>query len=231
MSRRSKKKRSPHRRIPLVPSPSLLLPLSLSYGLSPLHIEKQPYNLSNRSKSFLQRQHELAEQRGESVVRVELSWETHVRSRTFVSQAAEDAHNQMLKLQSQPTLDGSQPLSEDKISDQVLGRRPGYLKGLGWGPKLKARKTTSASSSSTSCGVRNDGIENYVLPTHRWHRKRIRREKVIPDALFMMRWELFSRHISSDDVLNIVFCVEKSYPDVFSTSTDVYVRRESPQFL
>ncbi|KAA0051873.1 CACTA en-spm transposon protein [Cucumis melo var. makuwa] len=59
--------------------------------------------------------------------------------------------NQMLELQSQPTLEGSQPLSEDEICDQVLGRRPGYSKGLGWGPKPKARRTASASSSSTSC--------------------------------------------------------------------------------
>ncbi|KAA0035423.1 CACTA en-spm transposon protein [Cucumis melo var. makuwa] len=58
--------------------------------------------------------------------------------------------NQMLELQSQPTPEGSQPLSEDEICDQVLGRRPGYSKGLGWGPKPKARRTTSASSSSTS---------------------------------------------------------------------------------
>ncbi|KAA0059798.1 uncharacterized protein E6C27_scaffold108G00640 [Cucumis melo var. makuwa] len=65
--------------------------------------------------------------------------------------AAEDAHNQMLELQSQPTPEGSQPLSEDEICDQVLGRRPGYSKGLGWGPKPKARRTASASSSSTSC--------------------------------------------------------------------------------
>ena len=57
----------------------------------------------------------------------------------------------MLKLQSQPTPEGSQPLSEDEICDQVLGRRPGYSKGLGWGPKPKARRTASASSSSTSC--------------------------------------------------------------------------------
>ncbi|KAA0058377.1 CACTA en-spm transposon protein [Cucumis melo var. makuwa] len=30
-------------------------------------------------------------------------------------------------------------------------RQPGYSKGLSWGPKLKARKTTSASSFTTSC--------------------------------------------------------------------------------
>ncbi|TYK05628.1 CACTA en-spm transposon protein [Cucumis melo var. makuwa] len=85
--------------------------------------QKQPYNHSSGSKSFLQRQYELTE----------------------------DAHNQMLELQSQPTPEGSQPLSEDEICDQVLGRRPRYSKGLGWGPKPKARRTASASSSSTSC--------------------------------------------------------------------------------
>ncbi|KAA0037461.1 CACTA en-spm transposon protein [Cucumis melo var. makuwa] len=113
--------------------------------------QKQPYNHSSGSKSFLQRQYELAERRGQSVDHVELFRETHVRAGTFVSQATEDAHNQMLELQSQPTPEGSQPLSEDEICDQVLGRRPGYSKGLGWGPKLKARRTASASSSSTSC--------------------------------------------------------------------------------
>ena len=39
----------------------------------------------------------------------------------------------------------------DEICDQVLDKRPDYLKGLGWGPKPKVRKTTSASSSRTSC--------------------------------------------------------------------------------
>uniref|UniRef100_A0A9I9EHK8 CACTA en-spm transposon protein n=1 Tax=Cucumis melo TaxID=3656 RepID=A0A9I9EHK8_CUCME len=105
----------------------------------------------SRSKSFLQRQYKLAERKGESIDRVEVFRETHVRTGTFVSQAVEDAHNQMLELQSQYTPEGSQPLSEDEICDQVLGRRPGYSKGLGWGPKLKTRRTASASSSSTSC--------------------------------------------------------------------------------
>ncbi|KAA0055175.1 CACTA en-spm transposon protein [Cucumis melo var. makuwa] len=113
--------------------------------------QKQPYNHSSWFKSFLQRQYELTERKGKPVDRVELFRETHVRVETFVSQAAEDAHNQMLELQSQPTSEGSQPLSEDEISDQVLGRRPSYSKGFGWGPKPKARRTTSASSSSTSC--------------------------------------------------------------------------------
>ncbi|KAA0066543.1 CACTA en-spm transposon protein [Cucumis melo var. makuwa] len=111
---------------------------------------KQPYNHSSGSKSFLQRQYELTERKGEWVDRVELFRETHVRAEMFVSQATEDAHNQMLELQSQPTSEGSQSLSKDEICDQVLDRRPGYSKGLGWGPKPKACRTTNTSSSSTS---------------------------------------------------------------------------------
>ncbi|TYK11950.1 CACTA en-spm transposon protein [Cucumis melo var. makuwa] len=99
--------------------------------------QKQPYNHSSGSMSFLQRQYELAERKGELVDHVKLFQETHVRAGTFMSQAVEDAHNQMLELQSQPTLEGSQPLSEDEICDQVLGRRPGYSKGLGGDPSRR----------------------------------------------------------------------------------------------
>uniref|UniRef100_A0A9I9E5U5 Zinc finger protein ZPR1-like protein n=1 Tax=Cucumis melo TaxID=3656 RepID=A0A9I9E5U5_CUCME len=60
-------------------------------------------------------------------------------------------HNQMLELQSQPIPEGNQLRSGDEIWETMLGRRSGYSNGLGWGPKLKARKTTSASSSTTSC--------------------------------------------------------------------------------
>ncbi|TYK06352.1 CACTA en-spm transposon protein [Cucumis melo var. makuwa] len=67
----------------------------------------------------------------------------HYMNRTF--------QNQMLELQSQPTPKGTQPLPENEICHTVLGRRPGYSKDLGWEPKPKARKTASASSSTTSC--------------------------------------------------------------------------------
>ncbi|KAA0054670.1 CACTA en-spm transposon protein [Cucumis melo var. makuwa] len=95
--------------------------------------------------------HELIEQRGESVDRVELFWQTHILDEMLVSQATEDVHHQMLELQSQPTLEGSQPLSRDEICETVLGRRPGYSKGLGWGLKPKAHKTISANSSMKLC--------------------------------------------------------------------------------
>ncbi|TYJ96927.1 CACTA en-spm transposon protein [Cucumis melo var. makuwa] len=65
-------------------------------------------------------------------------------------QVAEDAHNQMLELKSQPIPKSSQPLSRDEICETVLGRRSSYSKGLSWGPKPKVCKTTSASSATTS---------------------------------------------------------------------------------
>ncbi|KAA0055996.1 CACTA en-spm transposon protein [Cucumis melo var. makuwa] len=116
--------------------------------------QKQPYNHSSGSKSFLQRQYELLERKGKPIDRVKLFRETHVRVGTFVSQVAEDVH---------PTLEGSQQLSKDEICDQVLGRRPDYLKGLGWGPKPKARRTASASSLSTSYSQPQKKRLNYKL--------------------------------------------------------------------
>uniref|UniRef100_A0A9I9EHT0 Uncharacterized protein n=1 Tax=Cucumis melo TaxID=3656 RepID=A0A9I9EHT0_CUCME len=59
--------------------------------------------------------------------------------------------NQILELHSQLAPDGTQPLFGNEICGMVFGRRSCYLKGLGWGLKPKARKTASASSSTTSC--------------------------------------------------------------------------------
>ncbi|KAA0057655.1 CACTA en-spm transposon protein [Cucumis melo var. makuwa] len=84
-----------------------------------------------------------------SVNRVVVFRETHTRNGQFISQAATDAHNQMLELQAQPTSNGSQPVSGDEICETILDRRSGYSKGLGLGSKPKSKK--SATSSLTSC--------------------------------------------------------------------------------
>ncbi|KAA0060076.1 CACTA en-spm transposon protein [Cucumis melo var. makuwa] len=83
--------------------------------------QKQSYNHSSGSKSFLQRQYEFAERKGEPVDRVELFRETHVRAGTFVLQAAEDAHTTRL------------------------------LKRPWLGTQAEGPLTASASSSSTFC--------------------------------------------------------------------------------
>ncbi|KAA0039153.1 uncharacterized protein E5676_scaffold322G00190 [Cucumis melo var. makuwa] len=56
-----------------------------------------------------------------------------------------------LSNQSQPILEGSQPFSEDEICEMILGRRLGYLKGLGCEPKPKFSKMVSGSNASTLC--------------------------------------------------------------------------------
>ncbi|KAA0058444.1 CACTA en-spm transposon protein [Cucumis melo var. makuwa] len=74
--------------------------------------QKKPYNHTSESKSFLQRQHELAEKKGESVDRCGVVLR-NTRSSRDVRVAGR--RNQMLELQFQPTLEGSQPLSGDEI--------------------------------------------------------------------------------------------------------------------
>ncbi|KAF9595590.1 hypothetical protein IFM89_001062 [Coptis chinensis] len=46
----------------------------------------------------------------------------------------------MVELQNQPTLEGSNPLTEGEIFDEVLGVRPGYKRGLGHGEAPPSRK-------------------------------------------------------------------------------------------
>ncbi|KAA0064074.1 CACTA en-spm transposon protein [Cucumis melo var. makuwa] len=53
---------------------------------------KQPYNHSSDAKSFLHRQHELAEQRGHPINRVDLFKETNVRGGQLISSTIADAH-------------------------------------------------------------------------------------------------------------------------------------------
>uniref|UniRef100_A0A9I9EAB6 CACTA en-spm transposon protein n=1 Tax=Cucumis melo TaxID=3656 RepID=A0A9I9EAB6_CUCME len=126
--------------------------------------------------------HELTEQRGEPVDRVKLFRQTHVRDETFVSQTAEGAHNQMLELQSQSTLKGSQPLSGDEICETVLGRQLSYSKGLGWGPKLKACKMMSASSFTMSCP--QSIVE---LQAMQWIEEQTRNHKTLVSEVEQMR--------------------------------------------
>ncbi|TYK28759.1 uncharacterized protein E5676_scaffold403G001140 [Cucumis melo var. makuwa] len=71
----------------------------------------------------------------------------------------------MLELRSQPTPESSQPLSKDEICKTILGMRPDYSKGLGYGPKLKSRKTTA----SKRCTPESQGVENKLFPQHILH--------------------------------------------------------------
>uniref|UniRef100_A0A5B7CCR5 Uncharacterized protein n=1 Tax=Davidia involucrata TaxID=16924 RepID=A0A5B7CCR5_DAVIN len=50
----------------------------------------------------------------------------------------------MIALQSQPTPEGSEPLSDEEFCKRVMGTRPGYIWGLGYGA------VAPPSSSSTN---------------------------------------------------------------------------------
>ena len=95
----------------------------------------------------------------------------------------------MPELQSQPTLEGSQPLSRDEICETVLGTQPDYSKDLGWGPKLKARKTTSASSSTTSCPQSRVELRLHVKLDQAMQQieKQIRNNKALVSEVEQMR--------------------------------------------
>ncbi|KAA0048547.1 CACTA en-spm transposon protein [Cucumis melo var. makuwa] len=64
--------------------------------------------------------------------------------------------------ESQPTSDGSQPLSRDEICETVLGRRSGYSKDLGWGPKPKFRKMDSTRNATTLCSQSTVKLQLWV---------------------------------------------------------------------
>ncbi|KAA0065797.1 uncharacterized protein E5676_scaffold546G001910 [Cucumis melo var. makuwa] len=141
----------------------------------------------------------------------------------------------MLEVQSQPILECTQSLIGDEIYETMLGRRLGYSKGRGWGPMPKARKTTSASSSTTSClqSTVGDGyyrriayikivdVGDALLAT-----RRRRWKKIIPNALLVThrrRQESVSRRVSSNDRPDIPLCIENSVSDDFATFTDVFM--------
>ncbi|KAF9624909.1 hypothetical protein IFM89_015531 [Coptis chinensis] len=58
----------------------------------------------------------------------------------WVSHEAENNYERMVELQNQPTPEGSNPLTEEEIFDEVLGVRPGYKRGLGHGEAPPSRK-------------------------------------------------------------------------------------------
>ncbi|TYK31697.1 CACTA en-spm transposon protein [Cucumis melo var. makuwa] len=107
----------------------LVFPYAIRFNLTLASFLRARFQRSSNEAQMLQRPsigvsrslgHELVEQRGWSVDCVELLKETHARSGIFVLQAAEDAHNQMLELQSQPTLEDSQPFFGDEICEIIL---------------------------------------------------------------------------------------------------------------
>ena len=55
----------------------------------------------------------------------------------------------MRKLQEQSTQDGDTPISDLEITQRVLGKRSGYIRGLGYGSRLKRSTTTEFPDEET----------------------------------------------------------------------------------
>ena len=55
----------------------------------------------------------------------------------------------MRKLQEQSTQDGDTPISDLEITQRVLGKRSGYIQGLGYGSRLKRSTTTEFPDEET----------------------------------------------------------------------------------
>ena len=65
----------------------------------------------------------------------------------------------MLELQCQPVADGAIPMTEAEICEKVLGKRSGYVKGLGFGPKPVSFSKSRCLSSEHEVELKNKLVE------------------------------------------------------------------------
>ncbi|KAA0062540.1 uncharacterized protein E6C27_scaffold79G00130 [Cucumis melo var. makuwa] len=124
----------------------------------------------------------------------------------------------MLELKSQPTPESSQPLSKDEICKTILGMRPDYSKGLGYGPKLKSRKTT-ASKRCTPESISDVGSKESTLDAKMAHWEYTTVDVQHPSIVTVSRIGhslscLRVRNDSPDSLLDEGLDVERGLPDV-----------------
>ncbi|XP_026432524.1 uncharacterized protein LOC113329905 [Papaver somniferum] len=70
---------------------------------------------------------------GEVVGQIEFYKLTHCNIDVWTCHTAEENYGKMLELRAAPTPEGSTPLTDAQICEEVLGVRSGYVKGLGHG--------------------------------------------------------------------------------------------------
>ncbi|KAF9588251.1 hypothetical protein IFM89_008663 [Coptis chinensis] len=84
----------------------------------------------------------------------------------------------MVKLQNQPTPEGSNPLTEEEIFYEVLGVRPGYKRGLGHGKAPPSRNRVAGYEHPNVNQLRTRAEEaESQLEELRAGRKRLKRHK------------------------------------------------------
>ncbi|RZC52716.1 hypothetical protein C5167_021138 [Papaver somniferum] len=70
---------------------------------------------------------------GEVVEQIEFYKLTHCKNDVWICHTAEENYGKMLELRAAPTPEGSTPLTDAQICEEVVGVRSGYVKGLGHG--------------------------------------------------------------------------------------------------
>ncbi|RZC52781.1 hypothetical protein C5167_021204 [Papaver somniferum] len=70
---------------------------------------------------------------GEVVEQIEFYKLTHFKNDVWTCHTSEENYGKMLELRAAPTPEGSTPLTDAQICEEVLGVRSGYVKGLGHG--------------------------------------------------------------------------------------------------
>ncbi|KAG8380003.1 hypothetical protein BUALT_Bualt07G0148400 [Buddleja alternifolia] len=79
--------------------------------------------------------------------------DTHISKKNggqFVNSVAQSLHEKMIAKQSQPANEDEEPPSEDAILESTLGRRSGYIKGMGHGVEVvRGRQSSSYMVANT----------------------------------------------------------------------------------
>lgn len=94
--------------------------------------------------------------------RIEFFFKTHYceEKDSWRSPEAEKAYKDMMQLKEERGPNSEEPLSVDEIVDRVLGKKSGYIKGLGHGPKPVTHKSSSGATQA-----RNAELEIELLNT------------------------------------------------------------------
>ncbi|KAI3902839.1 hypothetical protein MKW92_047946 [Papaver armeniacum] len=108
------------------------------------------------SKPFARYREEMCDpETGEVVEQIEFYKLTHCKNDVWTCHTAEENYGKMLELRAAPTPQGSTPLTDAQICEEVLGVRSGYVKGLGHGYE-------KPSSSSIEYNAENKELEERV---------------------------------------------------------------------
>ncbi|KAA8524324.1 hypothetical protein F0562_010747 [Nyssa sinensis] len=95
---------------------------------------KQVVRHCGGSKSFVQYLYKHNAKTEQPIGRIELwKWTHYKEPNRWITPQCEEYYDEMRKLQSESMAEGAEPLTEEEICAQVLGRRPGYVRGLGHG--------------------------------------------------------------------------------------------------